>query len=156
MASPLDRAWAHKVSHGFNTTDVPLEFCLLSQEVFEAFDAWRLGDPAVGSELADVAIYLLSLSRMTGSGLSGGTGAPVLGSVQVRICLLQAAVSKAFEAWAVYGGAGQLLADVANHLEDLARVLQVDLEAAIEAKLTLNESREYAPGANGVQQKVLP
>jgi hypothetical protein len=32
-------AWENKLAKGFNTTEVPLEFCLLSGEVAEAFDA---------------------------------------------------------------------------------------------------------------------
>ena len=36
-------AWENKVAKGFNTTDVPLEFCLLQGEIAEAFDAWRKG-----------------------------------------------------------------------------------------------------------------
>ena len=59
-------AWANKVAKGFNTTDVPLEFCLLQGEIAEAFDAWRKGREDVGEELADVAIYLLALAEMTG------------------------------------------------------------------------------------------
>jgi MazG-like family len=59
-------AWENKTSKGFNTTDVPLEFCLLQGEVAEAFDAWRRGRDSVGEELADVAIYLLGLAEMTG------------------------------------------------------------------------------------------
>jgi len=59
-------AWANKVAKGFNTTDVPLEFCLLQGEIAETFDAWRKGREDVGEELADVAIYLLSLAEMTG------------------------------------------------------------------------------------------
>jgi NTP pyrophosphatase (non-canonical NTP hydrolase) len=59
-------AWENKVAKGFNTTDVPLEFCLLQGEIAEAFDAWRRGREDVGEELADVAIYLLSLAEMTG------------------------------------------------------------------------------------------
>jgi hypothetical protein len=55
-------AWENKVAKGFNTTDVPLEFCLLQGEIAEAFDAWRKGREDVGEELADVAIYLLSLA----------------------------------------------------------------------------------------------
>ena len=57
-------AWANKVAKSFNTTDVPLEFCLLQGEMAEAFDAWRKGRADVGEELADVAIYLLSLAEM--------------------------------------------------------------------------------------------
>jgi NTP pyrophosphatase (non-canonical NTP hydrolase) len=59
-------AWENKVAKGFNTTDVPLEFCLLQGEIAEAFDAWRKGRETVGEELADVAIYLLGLAEMTG------------------------------------------------------------------------------------------
>ena len=59
-------AWENKVAKGFNTTDVPLEFCLLQGESAEAFDAWHKGREDVGEELADVAIYLLSLAEMTG------------------------------------------------------------------------------------------
>jgi hypothetical protein len=59
-------AWQNKVAKGFNTTDVPLEFCLLQGEIAEAFDAWRKGRGDVGEELADVAIYLLGLAEMTG------------------------------------------------------------------------------------------
>ncbi len=34
-------AWANKLAKGFNTTNVPLEFCLLTEEVGEAMAAWR-------------------------------------------------------------------------------------------------------------------
>src|ERR1035441_9378150 len=60
------RAWHNKVVKGFNITDVPLEFGLLYGEVAEAFDAWRKNPPAVGGELADVLIFLVSLAEMTG------------------------------------------------------------------------------------------
>ena len=58
--------WENKASKGFNTTDVPLEFCLLQGEVAEAFDAWRKGRDSTGEELADIAIYLFGLAQMTG------------------------------------------------------------------------------------------
>jgi NTP pyrophosphatase (non-canonical NTP hydrolase) len=66
-------AWENKVAKGFNTTDVPLEFCLLQGEIAEAFDAWHKGRDDVGEELADVAIYLLSLAEMTGIDLQDQT-----------------------------------------------------------------------------------
>ena len=59
-------AWENKVAKGFNTTNVPLEFCLLQGEMAEAFDAWRKGREEFGEELVDVAIYLLGLAEMTG------------------------------------------------------------------------------------------
>jgi len=36
-----ERIYQNKVNKGFNTTDIPKEFCLLYGEVGEAFDAWR-------------------------------------------------------------------------------------------------------------------
>jgi NTP pyrophosphatase (non-canonical NTP hydrolase) len=62
-------AWENKLAKGFNTTDIPLEFCLLSGEVAEAFDAWRKDGPLLAEELADVAIYLLGLAEMAGADL---------------------------------------------------------------------------------------
>lgn len=55
---------ANKASKGFNTTDIPLEFMLLTGEVSEAFDAWRKKKSDLGEEIADVMIYLLGLSKM--------------------------------------------------------------------------------------------
>src|ERR1035438_2903679 len=66
IRSSQELAWENKVGKGFNTTNVPLEFCLLQGEIAEAFDAWRKGRGDVGEELADVAIYLLGLAEMTG------------------------------------------------------------------------------------------
>ncbi len=74
-------AWENKVAKGFNTTDVPLEFCLLSGELAEAFDAWRKGREDLGEELADVAIYLLGLAEMTGIDLQGEVEAKVAKNV---------------------------------------------------------------------------
>jgi NTP pyrophosphatase (non-canonical NTP hydrolase) len=62
-------SWKNKVAKGFNTTDVPLEFCYLSAEVAEAFDAWRKGRSDLGEELADVALFLVSLAEMNGINL---------------------------------------------------------------------------------------
>ncbi len=64
-------AWENKTAKGFNTTDVPLELCLLQGEVAEAFDAWRTGRENLGEELADIAIYLFGLAQMTGVDLQG-------------------------------------------------------------------------------------
>jgi NTP pyrophosphatase (non-canonical NTP hydrolase) len=59
-------AWDNKITKGFNTTDVPLEFCLLQGEITEAFQAWRGRQDDLGEELADVALYLLSIAEMNG------------------------------------------------------------------------------------------
>lgn len=70
-------AWENKVAKGFNTTDVPLEFCLLQGEVAEAFDAWRKEQGTVGEELADAAIFLFSLAEMTGVDLQDAVEAKI-------------------------------------------------------------------------------
>ena len=59
-------AWENKLAKGFNISEVPLEFCLLQGEVAEAFDAWRRDPDNLGEELADVAIYVMSLAEMNG------------------------------------------------------------------------------------------
>ena len=35
------RVYQNKVNHGFNTTNIPLEFTLTYGELAEAFEAWR-------------------------------------------------------------------------------------------------------------------
>jgi NTP pyrophosphatase (non-canonical NTP hydrolase) len=60
------RTWANKLAKGFNTTDVALEFGLLTAEVSEAFTAWRRKLPDFGEELADVFLYLAALAEMNG------------------------------------------------------------------------------------------
>ena len=60
------QAWQNKLAKGFNTTDVALEFGLLTAEVSEAFTAWRTQQPDLGEELADVLIYIACLAEMTG------------------------------------------------------------------------------------------
>ncbi len=62
-------AWDNKVRHGFNTTNVEKEFCLLTSEVGEAYMAYLRDKEKLGEELADIAIYLLALSNMLGFSL---------------------------------------------------------------------------------------
>lgn len=59
-------AWENKLDKGFNVTDVPLEFGLMTAEVGEAFTAWRKGLDDFGEELADVLLYLVAIAEMTG------------------------------------------------------------------------------------------
>lgn len=59
------RVYNNKVNHGFNTTDIPKEFCLMYGEVAEAFDAWK-HNSGLDLELADIAIYLLGIAEITG------------------------------------------------------------------------------------------
>jgi hypothetical protein len=70
ISSVQQQAWDNKVAKGFNISDVPLEFGLLTAEIGEAFTAWRKQLPDFGDELADVLIYLAGLAQMTGVDLS--------------------------------------------------------------------------------------
>ena len=56
--------YQNKVNHGFNTTDVNVEFCLAYGELGEAYMAYLKNKEDLGEELADVAIYLLGISHM--------------------------------------------------------------------------------------------
>jgi predicted house-cleaning noncanonical NTP pyrophosphatase (MazG superfamily) len=61
--------WENKLAQGFNTTNVPFEFCMLSREIAEVFDAWRKGRPEVADQLSETMIFLLGLAEMIGADL---------------------------------------------------------------------------------------
>ena len=54
----------NKINKGFNITNVEKEFCLLYGEVGEAYEAFRKKKSDLGSELADVAIYLMGIAEI--------------------------------------------------------------------------------------------
>ncbi|WP_059008019.1 MazG nucleotide pyrophosphohydrolase domain-containing protein [Streptomyces specialis] len=66
IAEAQKLAWENKIAKGFNTSDVALEFGLLTAEVGEAFTAWRKGLPDRGEELADILLYLVAIAEMQG------------------------------------------------------------------------------------------
>ncbi|HET9253988.1 MAG TPA: MazG-like family protein [Pseudonocardiaceae bacterium] len=76
--------WANKISKGFNTSDVALEFMLLHGEIAESFQAWRRSQPDLGEELADVALYLFALAEMNGIDLDGEIERKIAKNVQRR------------------------------------------------------------------------
>lgn len=58
--------YQNKVNHGFNITDVNMEFCLTYGELGEAYQAWLKKHDNVGEEIADVVIFLMGLSEILG------------------------------------------------------------------------------------------
>lgn len=60
------QVWDNKIKHGFDTTNVDREFCLLYGEVGEAYEAYIKKHDNLGEELADIAIYLMGVSGMVG------------------------------------------------------------------------------------------
>ena len=58
--------YQNKVNHGFNVTDVNMEFCLAYGELGEAYMACLTNKEDLGEELADVTIYLMGLSEILG------------------------------------------------------------------------------------------
>lgn len=63
------RAYANKIKHGFNTSDVNFEFCLMYGEMAEAYEAWLKKHDNVGEELADIGLYLVGLAEILGFSL---------------------------------------------------------------------------------------
>ena len=59
-----EEIYQNKVQRGFNIDNVEMEFCLLHEELSEAYNSYRKKLPDVGEELADVAIFLLGLSEI--------------------------------------------------------------------------------------------
>lgn len=58
--------YQNKVNHGFNVTDLNMEFCLAYGELAEAYMAWLKSKEDLGEELADVVIYLMGISEILG------------------------------------------------------------------------------------------
>lgn len=56
--------YQNKVNHGFNITDLNIEFCLAYGELGEAYSAWLKHKDDLGEELADVVIYLMRISEI--------------------------------------------------------------------------------------------
>jgi NTP pyrophosphatase (non-canonical NTP hydrolase) len=75
IAEVQHRAWDNKVSKGFNQTDVYMEFALTYVELSEAFEALRKNPGSLGSELADVIIFVAGLAEMTGVDLDAEVSA---------------------------------------------------------------------------------
>jgi NTP pyrophosphatase (non-canonical NTP hydrolase) len=67
--------WENKVTKGFNTTDVPLEFALAHAELSEAFEAARKNPDHLGEELADTLLLLVSIAEMQGIDLDAAVEA---------------------------------------------------------------------------------
>ena len=61
--------YQNKVNHGFNVTDINMEFCLAYGELGEAYMAWLKKKDDFGEELADVMIYLMGIAEIEGINL---------------------------------------------------------------------------------------
>lgn len=71
MCEMQKAVYQNKLDHGFNVTDVNLEFCYLYGEMAEAYEAWRKKKDSLGEELADVAIYLMGPAEILKVDLKG-------------------------------------------------------------------------------------
>lgn len=56
----------NKKRHGFNTTNIEMEFCLAYGELGEAYISYIKKQEDIGEELADAAIYILGISELLG------------------------------------------------------------------------------------------
>jgi NTP pyrophosphatase (non-canonical NTP hydrolase) len=156
------RAWANKVAHGFNTTDVAYEFGLTMEELGEAFTAWREDQLSLGEEIADTLIFLTGLAQMTGADLVAGATHRVRfadlaknSSIAYAFGLAEERLGQAFSAWRKGSASlSEKLADVLIILERLAEMTGVSLDAEVSRKLAINEQRVYEQLPNGTNVKV--
>lgn len=58
--------YQNKINHGFNVTDLNMEFCLAYGELGEAYMAWLSKKDDLGEELADVVIFLMGIAEILG------------------------------------------------------------------------------------------
>ena len=58
------KVYQNKVDHGFNLTDINMEFCYAYGEMGEAYSAWLKRQDDVGEELADVIIFLMGIAEI--------------------------------------------------------------------------------------------
>ena len=58
--------YQNKINHGFNVTDLNMEFCLAYGELGEAYMAWLKKKENLGEELADVVIFLMGIAEILG------------------------------------------------------------------------------------------
>ena len=58
--------YQNKINHGFNVTDLNMEFCLAYGEMAEAYMAWLQKKDDLGEELADVTLYIMGISEILG------------------------------------------------------------------------------------------
>lgn len=151
-----DRAWRNKVAKGFNTTNVPKEIIFLMVEIGEAAGAWAHGDLVeFGDELADTVIFAACVARMaqvdlpdvllTGSDLPD-LPTPSDDDVEQVLLLM-------FREGAAIGASWRFadLEELTRRIDRvilaacrLARMHAINLVAAIERKLDVNDAREYA------------
>jgi NTP pyrophosphatase (non-canonical NTP hydrolase) len=74
--------------------------------------------------------------------------------VPTEICLLQGELTEFFHAWRRgEDGVGEELADVMIFALGLASILDIDLDAEVEAKIRKNAARRYEAGPNGTLVK---
>jgi len=66
IADLQKRIWQNKLAKGFNTTNVDREFNYTYVELAEAYESYRKEKGDVGEELADTAIFVISLAEMLG------------------------------------------------------------------------------------------
>ncbi|GAB3501163.1 hypothetical protein [Amycolatopsis cihanbeyliensis] len=66
LSSLQQLTWDNKVRKGYNTTDVPLEVCMLQVKAAATFTSWRKGQDRLGEELADTVLYVASIAEMLG------------------------------------------------------------------------------------------
>jgi NTP pyrophosphatase (non-canonical NTP hydrolase) len=64
MREAQKQIYRNKVEKHWNVDNVEKELCLMQGEIAEFYEAYRKRLPAIGEELADIAIYLLGIAEI--------------------------------------------------------------------------------------------
>jgi NTP pyrophosphatase (non-canonical NTP hydrolase) len=155
-----DEAWANKLAHGFNTTDVPADLKRLHGEVDEAIEAEEQGGEGFGSEIADCVIYTCGLSGIARRDLAADAEryAPDTAGAErgpATLADLHHAVDEAEAAWGQDGErfAAKLAAIVAC-ASRIGEAAGLDVGAEVDRKLVIIAARRYERQPDGRLVKV--
>lgn len=153
MYSPLqEQIWANKLAKKFNTTDVPMELCLLQAELAEFFKACEgKSKSSPGEELADVMIFAHGLARMVEVALPPLPLTSVSELKPPTPTGLPVKISDFFEAWKRGHSYlfPKLLEAIVAEIEALAYGRGIAIVREVEAKVEINGKRHYVATARG-------
>jgi NTP pyrophosphatase (non-canonical NTP hydrolase) len=159
-----DRTWRNKLAKGFNTTSVDKEITLMLIEIGESAGAWLNDHDLTGfaDELADTVIFAVCVAKMAGVELPDvmlSTSTlpellpPVEADVLRQIAILFRDGTRVGDAWRFQdldAMAARIDAVITGACR-LARMHAIDLVAAIEKKMNVNDARQYRRDARSGQ-----
>ena len=153
----------NKINHGFNITDLDMEFCLAYGELGEAYIAMFKKLDDLGEEFADVAIYTLGIAELSKLNLSDQIKTKknnkekikdeLKANINIAFCKTYKKITEAASSINDKSKLEDKLSDVIIYLLCLAEILGINLENEIEKKIEKNSKRVYKKDKKGVLVK---